>query len=421
MFRLRSPFPQNEPGDMFWNRAGPFNQWNRNKYSLTLDLTHPLGKEVFKALARISDVVAENFAAGVMDRLGLGYEVLRKLRPDIILLSNTGYGRTGPWAGFIGMAQVVEAMTTAHLTGYPDRRPAKAGQSPMDIVAAWNMASAVILALLHRDLTGRGQHIDHSILEPSLHLIAAELLDYQMNGREAFRSGNHHPFKAPYGCYPCQGEDEWVVIEVNSEEEWEGLVRAMGSPPWSQEPRFSTPLGRLQHRDELDERISQWTRGFDKMGLMHLLQGEGVPCGAVLTLRELALNPHLWRRGFFERISHPPETGVGTRVYPGRPFRLSRTPGRVQRPAPPLGQDNEFVLHELLGLSRREVEELYRERVIGREAWQVRKGEGPRTYSRLTPPSVPSIETLLQRGTIREFDPDYEQALSQAGGGDEAG
>lgn len=406
MFRMRAPFPANQPGEAFWNRGGSFNQWNRNKFSLTLDLTHPLGKQTFKALARISDVVAENFAAGVMDRLGLGYEALRREKPDLIYLSNTGYGRTGPWAGFVGMAQVVEAAVTAHLTGYPDRGPSRAGQSVMDIIAAWNMASAVLLALFYRRLTGRGQHIDHSLLEPAVHLVAVDILEWQMTGRERVRQGNAHPFWAPHGCYPCKGQDQWVVIAVTSDVAWRGLCRAMGSPQWSSDPRFADTLGRWRHRAELDNRIASWTRGLEKWDVVERLQGEGVACGAVLTTRDLLRAPHLRQRGFFVRLEHPPETGIGARLYPGRAFRLSATPGQVRRAAPPLGYDNEAILGGLLGLSSLEIQELERQRVIGKEAWRVEgEGEG-RTYTPLKPPAAPDMP-FFRRSAIQALDPDY--------------
>jgi benzylsuccinate CoA-transferase BbsF subunit len=331
MFRFLGPFPDNEPREDSWNRSGSFNQWNRNKLSLTLDLSHPKAKDIFKALVKVSDVVAENFTSRVMKNFGLDYPELKKVKEDLIMLSNTGYGHSGPWRNYVGMAQVVEAATTAHVTGWPDRGPGKAGQSIMDIVCSFNVAAAILTALHYRRRTGKGQWIDHSMLQACVPTLGSALMDAAMNERDQFRMGNRDPYIAPQGCYRCQGEESWVVISVSSDAEWQQLCRVMEQPGLSQDPRFADALSRWKHQDELDPILEKWTSQRDRFALMEILQKAGVPSGAVLSSKDLFLNPHVKAREYFELATHDPDTGVGTRPYAGRPYTFSETPGRIRR------------------------------------------------------------------------------------------
>ncbi|MBI4234030.1 MAG: CoA transferase [Chloroflexi bacterium] len=411
-FRLSAPFPENEAGESFWNRAGSFNQWNRNKMSLTLDLNAEQGKAIFKRLVAISDVVAENFTARVMKNFGLDYPVLREIKQDLIMLSNTGYGHTGPWRNYVGMAQVVEAATTASMTGYPDGGPTKAAQSPMDLVASWNMAAAVVMALLHRQRTGKGQWIDHSMLQAGVPTIAEAFMDAVMNQRNRHRMGNRDPYFVPQGCYPCKGDDEWVVISVTNDADWEHLCRAMERPELIEDPRFATVLDRHRNHDELDRLLSAWTRGRDKYEVMHTLQRAGVAAGALLSTKGLLLDPHLKARRFFEKLTHVPESGVGTRPYATRPYKFSATPPRIRFATPPLGYHNEYVLVNLLGMDAEQVREMEAEHVIGRAAWETEKENGKTVYRRPTFRTPPQpLEEMKAKGNIQDYDPNYKEIL----------
>ncbi len=415
-YRFLGPYPETRPDANWHDRSGAFNASNRSKLSLTLNLGSDQGKEVFLSLVRISDVVAENFSARVMANFGLDYPELKKVKDDLIMLSNTGYGHSGSWRDYVGMAQVIEAATTSHLTGHPDGMPGKGGQSIMDLVVCWNIVNAVTLALFHRRRTGKGQWIDHSMLEACVPLVAGPLMDAAMNGHDQFRRGNRDAVHAPQGCYRCQGDDDWVTISVTSDEEWSGLCQALGEPAWTRDQRFATEEGRRQHHDDLDQRIQEWTADRDKHQVMKLLQNAGVPSGAVLNNKEVLLNPHYKERGFWELAMHPPETGIGGRYYAGRPFKMSRTPGRVRRATAPLGYDNRYVLENLLGLSEDDILDMEDDGVVapyltGAEVQEMRVGNMPAGYH----PAAPSGEGLVQRGDAQSYDDNYQELLGQPG------
>jgi benzylsuccinate CoA-transferase BbsF subunit len=269
----------------------------------------------------------------------------------------------------------------------------------MDMTGALNNAQAILLALLHRDTTGQGMHIDASMYETGVTAIGPALLEVQKSGVDPPPSGNEHPWMAPHGCYPCLGDDRWVVIAVGSDQAWEGLRQIMGDPGWARDHRFDTVTGRHEHRAELDASLAAWTAQQDEYPLFHALQEAGVAAGPVLDGKDLLLDPHLRDRAFFQRETSPVPR-VGTRVYPGRPYRLSRTPG-VTRPAAAFGADNDYVLRELLGLSQEQVQRLTDEGVIATE---------PDPDDR-EPPEAQAPEELLRRHAIRRYDPDYRRIL----------
>ncbi|MBI2171697.1 MAG: CoA transferase [Chloroflexi bacterium] len=420
-YRFLGPYPESRPGPNWHDRSAAFNASNRSKLSLTLNLGSPKGKDVFLKLVEVSDVVAENFSARVMGNFGLDYPALKGVKSDIIMLSNTGYGHSGPWRDYVGMAQVIEAATTAHLTGYPDRLPGKAGQSIMDLVVAWNIVNAIMLALLHRGRTGKAQWIDHSMLQACVPLAIGPLMDAAMNPAKRdnqMRRGNRDAVHAPQGCYPCTGDDDWLVISVTSNEEWRKLVAAIGNPAWTQDARLATEAGRMAAHDELDRHISAWTSGQDKMQAMELLQNAGVPAGAVLKNKEVLANPQYQERGFWEMANHPPETGIGGRLYGGRPFRMSRTNGRIRRATAPLAYDNRYILEELLGLEEDEVLDMEDEGVAspyltGPEVGDMRVGNMPAGYR----PAAPTGQGLVERGDAHSYDPSYNETLGQKASG----
>jgi len=358
-------YPDNEPGARPYNRHGYFNERNRNKLGLTLDLKHPDGLAIFKRLVAVSDVVIDNFSWGVTERLGIDYERLRTVNPRIIQLSMPSFGTTGPERYYVGYGATNDHLSgITSVTGYTDTGMENPGINISDPIAGLHAAGAILAALLYRQRTGKGQFIDLSHRETATRLTAGPVLDVSMNGRVARPQGNKHAWKAPHGCYPTRGEDAWIVIAVGTDREWEGLCRAAGKPEWVTDPRFSTVSARWKHRHELDQEIASWTRTQDRWDLMQRLQTAGVPAGAVATAEDLLANKHLRARGFFVTITHPE---AGTHDYLGLPWKMSRTPGAVRRPAPTLGQHTEQVLRDLLGLSEAELARLRRERVIGQE------------------------------------------------------
>jgi crotonobetainyl-CoA:carnitine CoA-transferase CaiB-like acyl-CoA transferase len=395
-----SSFLDNDPGEQFWNRAANYNDQNRNKLEITLDLTKPQGRQVAVELVKVSDIVCENFASRVMGNFGLDYDSLKKIKPDIIMLSSTGYGHTGPWASYTAAGNTTEAASgILWITGYPDRLPRLPSIPYTDFVGAQHGAFALMAALHYRRLTGKGQMIDLAQAETGSSQIGEVLLDYITNGHVQQRLGNRHPFMAPHGCYPCSGNDHWIAIAVATDEEWNGLRHAMGEPAWCQDTRFATPLLRHQHQDELDEHLAAWTSQRDHYEAMDRLQEYGVPAGAVLTNKELLQDPHYQARGFYQMLEHAPETGIGRRPYPGVAWHMSKTPGSLRWAAPTLGQDNERVLTQVLGMSDGEVQQLAQSGVIGKEPL------------RPTPPRVMSLEAQKGTGAITDYDPDYKTVL----------
>ena len=351
--RLLPPFADFQPGP---NRSGYFNQFNQGKRSLTLDLKNPRGVEVARRLIAGSDVVSENFAAGVMERMGLGYEEVRRLRRDIIMVSLSGYGRTGPEKEFVSYGPATVPLSGfSAVTGYAGGPPMHVGISYGDPTAGLHGALAVVAALCHRARTGEGQFIDVSLWEASASLLPEALLEFTMNGRETPRRGNRHPDFAPHGVFRSAGDDRWVSIAVGSEGEWQALCHAIGDPSLAVDPRFATLADRKRNEDALEARIGEWTVQMTTEEATKRLQDSGVTAFPSMTNRDLAEDPHLNQRGFFVEAPHPE---VGPRHHAGIPWKFSETPCAVERPAPCLGEHNREVLGEVLGYSTSEIEEL---------------------------------------------------------------
>jgi crotonobetainyl-CoA:carnitine CoA-transferase CaiB-like acyl-CoA transferase len=328
-----------------YNRQPAWLQLNRNKLSVALDLRDAKRVEVVKDLVRISDVVVESSRAGVMQRLGLGYDDLRSIRPDIIMLSMSGFGQTGPEAKYAAYGGSLEPLSGIQaLTGYSEgERPARIRE--IDVTNGLVGACAVLTALYHRQRTGRGQFLDLSQLEAcTVALSGAHLLEYEMNGSQPPRRGNRHRSYAPQGCYRCRGDDKWITLVIRTEQEWRALCETIGRPELIGDERFTGPVARTQNHDLLDQLIEGWTAGRDNMEAMRVLQQSGVCAGAVLDVADLAADPHLQERSYFQS---PPSSA--SQRFPGSPFKSSGTPG-VIRPGPRLGEHNQYVLGELLGL-----------------------------------------------------------------------
>ena len=347
--------------------TGPwFHTVNRNKLSLSLDLSKPEGKRTFKDLVSISDIVLENFSARVMPNLGLGYEELRQARPDLIMVSMPAFGSWGPYKDCVGYGEPMELMGgLAMLTGYEgESAPIRMGVAYSDCLASYHAVIAALWGLLHRNLTGSGQHFDLSHFEAVTRTIGEAVLAYGMSGEQPRSHGNRSRWMVPHGCYPCAGADKWVTIAVQSDSEWRALCQTMGLPRLADDPRFATLTARAGHERELDGLISQWTRTMNHIEAMHHLQQAGVTAGAVLSPDELVGDPHLADRGFFEEEDHPV---TGKHLIPGMSFKFSRTQGRIRRPAPLFGQHSGYVLHGLLGKLASEIVRLKAGKVAGFE------------------------------------------------------
>ena len=360
--RTYGQFPRGVPVTHPWNLRALFNTRNRSKLGITLDMTTEQGKALFLKLVKISDVVTENFSARVMKNWGMDYQVLRQHKPDIIMISMPAFGMTGPERDYVGQGSNLTPLSgIVGVTGYRDDVPHNVG-SYTDPVAGLTGAGAVLAALHYRAETGVGQYIDLGQREGVVRLLGDAVMDYTMNGRLWPLMGNRHPAYAPCGCYPCQGdEDMWVTIAVTSDAEWEALCRAADIPEWLEDPRFADAISRYHHQDELDALLSAWTGDRDHREVMELLQAAGVPAGAVLKASEMFDDPQYVARGYFPMVSHP-EAGAFPTV--GVYAKLSKTPGYIARGAPLLGEHNEYVFGSLLGLSRRDMEELLEEGVL---------------------------------------------------------
>ena len=329
---------------------------NRNKRSLEINMSTDEGVEIVRRLVPHCDIVVENFSPRVVERWGLGYEDLRALREDIIMARLPGFGLTGPYRDYVGLAAVAMGITGMyHLWSYSDGlEPAGPPVWAPDYLSAAFGGVAIMAALGHRDATGKGQLIELSQVDATAFLLGATYLDYFVNGHSAGPLGNGSTRYAPHGAYPCRGDDAWCVIAVRDDEEWQALKLAMRSPTWSEDEGLSTVEGRLARSEELDRRIGDWTRDFSPHQVMQILQRAGVPAAAVQDGEHLFMDPHLRERGFVTEIDHP-ETGPVE--YAGPCVGLSRTPGRLDwwRSG---GQDNEYVLGGLLSMPRDEIRRL---------------------------------------------------------------
>lgn len=286
-----------------WERSPLWNAVNTDKLGITLDLSRSKGAEIFKRLVKMSDVVAENYTPRVMKNFGLDYSVLKEVNPKIIMMSLPAHGSTGPWSDYVGYADSIEQMSgIPELTGYADGPPKLSDSGFTDAIAGVNGMVAVLMALLFRQVTGKGQYIDLAQIEATTCLIGDAIVDYTMNKRTQPRHGNRHPFMAPHGYYRCEGDDLWVGIAVSSDEEWRQFGKAIGSPPWVKEDRFADSLSRWHNQDELDKLIEEWTIQHDHYEVMNILQKAGVAAGAVLTSAELLTDPHLGERGTFQMV-----------------------------------------------------------------------------------------------------------------------
>jgi crotonobetainyl-CoA:carnitine CoA-transferase CaiB-like acyl-CoA transferase len=358
--RLIPSFADDVPGP---NRAGYFNQYNQGKKSLLLDLSRPEAVEIAKKLACKSDIVVQNFSAGAIDRMGLGYATLKQVKPDIIMISICGYGQTGPERQYMGYGPAsVPLAGISSLSGYRSLGPAEAGISYGDPNAGIFGAFAAMAALAYRHRTGQGVHVDVALWEALLALMPEGLMDYAMNKTQPERDGNRDRWMAPHGCFKCKGDDDkWVTIVCGTDAEWQALCNAMGKAELVTDKRFATVTARKANEDMLEEIITTWTKGRDRWEVTETLQKVGVAAFPAMSNKDLATNAHLTARGYLVQKEHPE---VGARIHAGIPWQMLGTPCEVQAAAPPRGQHTDDVLHDILGMSEAEIKSLRNMQVL---------------------------------------------------------
>jgi len=358
--RLIPSFADDVPGP---NRAGYFNQYSQGKKSLQLDLAKTEALEITKNLVKKSDIVVQNFSAGAIDRMGLGYDALRQLKPDIIMVSICGYGQTGPERQYMGYGPAsVPLSGIASLTGYRDIGPAEVGISYGDPNAGIFGSFAALAALAYRQRTGKGVHVDLALWEALLVLLPEGLMDYAMNKSQPERDGNRDCWISPHGCFKAKGDDDkWVTIACGNETEWQALCKAMGKPELAADKRFADVTARKANEDALEEIISAWTKERDRWEITEALQKVGVAAFPSMSNKDLATNPHLQSRGYLVQKEHPE---VGKRIHAGIPWKMSGTPCEVQAAAPLRGQHTDYVLRDILGMSETEIHKLREGQVL---------------------------------------------------------
>ena len=353
----------NEDPDPDPNKGGLFNNFNRNKLGVTINMRTERGRQLAERLIAASNVVTENFAPGVMERWGLTEARIRELSPDVIYARMSGYGHSGPHQHYRSYGPVVQAVSgLSYVSGLPGREPSGWGLSYMDNQAAYYNSAALLMAVFARNVSGQGTDIDVSAVEAGIELLGPLLLDVTVNSRSTrtgtFPAGNRleHPQAAPHGLYPCVGEDRWVAIAVFDDAEWSSLVEAMGTPPWTADPMFASQTDRFAHQDELDRNIAAWSRTRERHEVMHLLQAANVRAAAVQDARDLTeTDPQIAEHGTFFELDHPV---IGPALFEGVPFRMASLQPDHWRSAPLLGEDNQYVFKTLLGMDDDEIADL---------------------------------------------------------------
>jgi crotonobetainyl-CoA:carnitine CoA-transferase CaiB-like acyl-CoA transferase len=358
--RTLQPYHNNQIGP---DASGLFGNCNAGKFGITIDIGNPRSREVISDLVKWADVVTESFSPKAMRAWGLDYPAIRKIKPDIIMLSSCLMGQTGPLSSFAGFGNLAAAISGFHnLTGWPDRAPAGPFGAYTDYVSPRFTAIAILAALEYRRRTGKGQYIDQSQAEASLHFLSPALLDYSANGRVQIRAGNSDPDFAPHGIYPSKGEDQWVAIVCKTDDDFRALCELIKRPELARDGRFKSASDRRRNAPALDEAISQWSGELEPREAERMAQAQSIPAHAVQNSPEYYTDPQVAHRGHFVELPHPV---YGKTIVEGPRAKLSRTPAQARRAAPTLGQDNQHVLENILGYSAEQIAEIASAGVLG--------------------------------------------------------
>jgi CoA:oxalate CoA-transferase len=351
---------EGEGGPHDRSRSGYFLTLNRNKYGITLNLKHPKAVSIFKDLVKIGDIVLENYAPGVMKRLGIDYTVLKEVNPRIIMASISGFGQWGPYSERLSFDVIAQAMSgMMSITGQPDSPPTKVGTSLGDVNASVHAAFAIMVALWHRERTEVGQYLDISMQEAMVSILEGGVVRWTVGKELLTPIGSMNPHEAPMAAFRCK--DGYIIIATVGDEHWQRFCRAINRPDWAADPQYRTKRQRWERKYILQEEVEKITTQYTVKEVGEMMDRERVANSPILNIKEVVEDPHLNARGYFLEIEHPI---IGKAKIPGIPFKLSATPGKVERPSPLVGEHNEFILGKYLGINRAEVRKLAAEGVI---------------------------------------------------------
>lgn len=362
--RLAGPFKDSQAGI---DRSAFGTAYNTNKYGMALNLKKEGSSRVTERLIKWADVITDSMTPGSMGRLGLDYESCKKIKPDIIYYSTTQAGQYGPWSTFAGYGQQGASVTGFYdLIGWADRPPSSAPTAITDFIAPWFLAIALIAALDYKRRTGEGRYIEQSQWETGLHFLGPWLLDYKINNRVLSRDGNRDPRFAPHAVFACQGDNRYVAVAVENEDQWQAFCGVIDSPDWCSEERFSSMALRKQNENELESLIAEWAINQKAEDVMENMQSAGVPAGVVGGGGEgdMFEDPQLKHRKHFRLLEHPE---IGVHNYNAPSYILSKTPNHIHKAGPTLGEDNEYIYMDLLGFTDDDIGDLYAEGVITTE------------------------------------------------------
>ncbi len=353
-----------------YNVSGYFNNYNANKYGVTINLSTEMGKEIARKLIAWCDVFITNQTNRMVDRWAFGFDELKKINPNIIAAYQPMQGFDGPHKDFFGFGAVLNAITGYnHLSGFPNRPPMGIGTNYPDyVINPGHTLIAILAALRHRKKTGEGQCVELAQIESVVSTLGPVVMDYNANGNNQIRKGNRLSYASPHGAFRCadiewekQPMDRWVAFGIFNDDQWRALVEAMDSPAWASDAKFATFDARKQNEDDLEANITDWTRDKAPHDAMALLQSKGIPAGVVQNARDVHEDEHIKARDYLEYLDHP-ETGV--MAYDGSPFKMSKTPGKLTTPAPTIGQHNEYVCKDLLNMTDDEIAEALIEQAL---------------------------------------------------------
>ncbi len=352
-------------GPKLYEQSPTFNTVNRNKIGIALELTHPRGRELFKELIRVSDVLVANYPPRILRKLEIDFDALSAVNPKLVMVTLPAFGNTGPESEYVGFGCTTEAMAgITGVSGYAGGPPQMVSNAIGDPVSALNACFASLVGMFEQERRGAGISVDLSHVEGLLPLNAEALLDYTVNDRVQEPIGNRHRTMAPHGCYPCAGDDGWVFISIASDAEWEKFCQVLGQPAWTQKEELATAVGRKAAENTLDEHIAAWTKDQEHTAVMEQLQQAGVTAGAVLSGPEVMSDAHLAAREFLLAIDRE---AAGMHLYPGFVPAFHPKPSEVHHPAPCFGEHNAKVFGDILGLTEEEIQQLESERIISQE------------------------------------------------------
>ena len=348
-------YPDNEPGTRPYNRVSLFNSQNIDKLSLSLDLKSDDGRQTFLDLVRVCDGLLANFTPGMLARLGVPPELLWSVRPDLVVLEMPGFGNSGPMKAWTALGPTMEQVAgMTAMVGYGDGRPVATGPAYLDPIGGFHGAAAMLTALLHRQRTGEGQHVELPQVEAAMHFIGEHLMRAAESGEDPHVDANRLADAAPHDVFPARGRDEWLVIDVSDETKWRALCDVV-APDMRHDPRFGTARSRVEHQAALKQRITAWSAARDKHEAAGQLQKAGVPAAAVFKANDALTSDYLNFRHFSTLLRHPE---AGEHLHQGLPFRFEKTSTTPRRAAPCLGEHNHYILREMLGRSPEAIQRL---------------------------------------------------------------